>query len=286
MTIRTGARVHPSTNSQPQAPGTALEQRDPGFAEGRTRRTVLRLIAENGPVTAAEVAETLDITPTAVRRHVAALELDGLVVEQEPAATGAPRGRGRPARTYVTTPAAHTRMQTSYDDVANEALRYLAENFGVEAVEGFAQQRAERLLDRYTPIVEAAGDEPAERAKALAEALNNDGFAATARSVEGMSGAGSHGVQLCQGHCPVQSVAAEYGEFCEAEKDAFARLLGVHVQRLSTLATGGHVCTTFVPSPTLRPGAGERQPEPSAAGPPDPIPPSTMTTQRSERTPR
>jgi predicted ArsR family transcriptional regulator len=54
-------------------------------------------------------------------------------------------------------------------------------------------------------------------------------------------------VQLCQGHCPVQHVAAQFPQFCDAETDAFSRLLGVHVQRLATLAHGEHVCTTFIP---------------------------------------
>jgi predicted ArsR family transcriptional regulator len=61
------------------------------------------------------------------------------------------------------------------------------------------------------------------------------------------------GVQVCQGHCPVQHVAAEFPQLCQAETEAFSRLLGVHVQRLSTLAAGEHVCTTFVPIP--EPGA-------------------------------
>ena len=55
------------------------------------------------------------------------------------------------------------------------------------------------------------------------------------------------GRQLCQGHCPVQHVAREFPELCEAETDAFSRLLGVHVQRLATLAHGEHVCTTHIP---------------------------------------
>ena len=37
----------------------------------------------------------------------------------------------------------------------------------------------------------------------------------------------------------------------------FGKLLDVHVQRLSTLAGGGHVCTTHIPvgMPIIRPGA-------------------------------
>lgn len=55
-------------------------------------------------------------------------------------------------------------------------------------------------------------------------------------------------MQLCQGHCPVGQVAGRFPELCEAETDAFSRLLGIHVQRLATLAHGDHVCTTYVPT--------------------------------------
>ena len=56
-----------------------------------------------------------------------------------------------------------------------------------------------------------------------------------------------HGVQLCQHHCPVSHVAEEFPELCEAEQQAFAELLGTHVQRLATIANGDCACTTHVP---------------------------------------
>ena len=55
------------------------------------------------------------------------------------------------------------------------------------------------------------------------------------------------GDQLCQHHCPVAHVAAEFPQLCEAETAAFAELLGTHVQRLATIGHGDHVCTTYVP---------------------------------------
>ena len=75
----------------------------------------------------------------------------------------------------------------------------------------------------------------------LAGALTADGYAATVRGV------GDVTLQLCQGHCPVLDVAQAFPQLCEAELQAFARLLGVHVQRLATLAQGEHVCTTHIP---------------------------------------
>src|SRR3546814_15287105 len=53
--------------------------------------------------------------------------------------------------------------------------------------------------------------------------------------------------QLCQQHCPVAHVAAEFPQLCEAETEAIGRVLGRHVQRLATIAHGDGVCTTSIP---------------------------------------
>ena len=74
----------------------------------------------------------------------------------------------------------------------------------------------------------------------MAEALSAAGYAATVSALPS-------GTQLCQHHCPVHSVAAQFPQMCEAETEALARLLGTHVQRLATIAHGDGVCTTHIP---------------------------------------
>ena len=69
------------------------------------------------------------------------------------------------------------------------------------------------------------------------------------------------GAQVCQHHCPVQHVAEEFPQLCEAETQVFAELLGTHVQRLATIAHGDGVCTTFIPG--LASAAGQKQASPS-----------------------
>lgn len=207
-------------------------------ADARTRDRVRRAVLEQGPISATDLAERLGLTPAAVRRHLDALVVDDLVTVWE--AQPAHRGRGRPARRYVATDRGHALAPSEYDDLATSALRYLSATAGESAVRAFAEQRVGELERRYQPVLEAAGDDPARRTQALAGVLTSDGYAASVRG-------GGRGVQLCQGHCPVQHVAREFPELCEAETDAFSRLLGVHVQRLATLAHGDHVCTTHVP---------------------------------------
>jgi len=215
--------------------------------ESRTRDRVLQAISERGPVTAATLAEELGLTATAVRRHLENLTEAGLITSRESA--HAHRGRGRPARAYVVSDAGHQALESDYDHLASEALRFLAREAGPDAVRRFAQARVGELEQRYAAELAQAGADPAARVDALVAALTRDGFAASARPV-GEPGTRTPltGIQLCQGHCPVQHVAREFPAFCDAETDAFSRLLGVHVQRLATLAHGDHVCTTFVPT--------------------------------------
>lgn len=220
----------------------------PAAADPSTRDRVLRRVSEAGPVTATALCEALGLTDTAIRRHIDALLADGLVEPREIRPTGR-RRRGRPARGWVVSAAGHARLTADYDDLASEALRFIAETAGADAVSTFAERRVAEVEQRYAAELADVGDDPRERAAALVEALTRDGFAASLRPIGGEPR--DLGLQLCQGHCPVQHVAAEFPQFCEAETEAFSRLLGVHVQRLSTLAQGAHVCTTFVPTGQL-----------------------------------
>jgi predicted ArsR family transcriptional regulator len=218
-----------------------------GTDEQRTRERVLAAVSEHGPVTAAAAGRLLGLTPAAVRRHLDALADQGAVEEHDPGTAHA-RGRGRPARAYVVSERGHGSLPGAYDELAAQALRYLDEHGGPDAVAAFARERVAGLESRYATRLSAADDDVAARTTVLVEAMTEDGFAASARPV---GAGGLTGVQLCQGHCPVGRVAEEFPQFCDAETEAISRLLGVHVQRLATLARGAHVCTTFIPTTAL-----------------------------------
>jgi predicted ArsR family transcriptional regulator len=220
------------------APMSDVSRSEPG-----TRGRIARLIMENGPVTAAGLSARLGLTPAAVRRHLDNLLADGMI-ETRTARTYGSRGRGRPARLFAITDAGRSAFVHAYDDLATSALRFLAETAGPSAVAAFARQQIAELERRYLPVVEAAP--PHERVKALAAALSADGYAASASSRPGAGGD-----QLCQHHCPVAHVAAQYPQLCEAETEAFGRLLGTPVQRLATIAHGDGICTTHVTPPSL-----------------------------------
>ena len=190
-----------------------------------TRERVLALLLALGPSTAVTLSERLEVTPAGIRRHLDALLAEGVVMTAEPRRRAVTRGR--PAKLYGLTEAGHAAGPSAYDDLAGAALRFMT----AEQVDAFAEARAQELEARYVGV-----DSPA----ALAERLSEDGYAATTND-QGV------GVQLCQHHCPVQHVAAEFPQLCDAETAALGRLLDVHVQRLATIAHGDGVCTTYIP---------------------------------------
>ncbi|MCF6736221.1 winged helix-turn-helix transcriptional regulator [Blastococcus sp. KM273129] len=212
--------------------------------DGRTRDRVSGLLLEHGPQTATELAGRLGISPAAVRRHLDALVATGRVEERQ--VRDAHRGRGRPARRFHLTDAGRSAFPHAYDDLALTALRYVAAAGGPDAVRAVAEQQLAGLEARASSAVEAATTgspgAPADRAQALAAALTAEGYAATASALSG-------GGQLCQHHCPVAHVAAEFPQLCEAETAVIGRLVGTHVQRLATIAHGDGVCTTHIPGP-------------------------------------
>ena len=212
--------------------------------DGRTRDRVAGLLLRHGPLTAAELAEHLGLSPAGVRRHLDALVSSGDVVERESRA-GTPRGRGRPARRYMLTEEGRRTFPHTYDDLAVAALRYLAQAGGEKAVEQFAADQVAVLEHRCQEAMDGAGDDPMARAEALAEALSAEGYAANATAI-------ASGGQLCQHHCPVAHVAAEFPQLCDAETQVISRLVGSHVLRLATIARGDGVCTTAIPSTTAR----------------------------------
>jgi predicted ArsR family transcriptional regulator len=210
-------------------------------AAAPTRGQVARLILELGPSTAATLGGRLGLTPAAIRRHLDNLLAEGLI-ETRTARTYGNRGRGRPAKVFVITDAGRSAFEHAYDYLATSALRFLADRAGPEAVAEFARAQIADLERRYAPAVDQG--ELAARVQALAEALSADGYAASAGPAPAIGGMA--GEQLCQHHCPVAHVAAEFPQLCEAETEAFGRLLGTPVQRLATIAHGDGICTTHV----------------------------------------
>lgn len=214
-----------------------------------TRRRVVDLILHDGPQTARQLAERLQLTPAAVRRHLTGLLDEGVLTSREERVYGA-RGRGRPSKVFVLTDVGRAEFKQSYDALAIAALRRLSQEVGPGAVRQLSVDQFACVEERFLAAREARPEQPA--IEALVEALDIDGYAPSVRPVHS-------GNQLLQHHCPVAHVAAAFPILCEVETQLFSRLLGSHVQRLATIAHGDGVCTTHVPTPLPTPNIPKRK---------------------------
>ena len=201
----------------------------------RTRDAVARSILENGPSTAAVLSEKLGFTPAGIRRHLDALVADGVLEAREPHAALV-RGRGRPSKVFVMTDNGREKFEHSYDDLAVAALKFMSAQVGEQSIKAFADSRADDIIKKASISLAKRS----HKSEALATFLSDQGYAASV-AVK------THGEEICQHHCPIAHVAAEFPQLCEAETRAFSELLGTHVQRLATIAHGDGVCTTFIP---------------------------------------
>ncbi len=214
--------------------------------EDKTRDQVARTILENGPLTAADLAQKLGLTPAGIRRHLDSLIEESLLSSKEPYRTlDSARGRGRPSKVFAVTDLGREKFESAYDDLAVSALRFMASAVSPNLVKEFAATRSEdikkRLIKKFSNLRTRE-----KKIDELVTFLSAEGYAATQKQ-------NSAGVELCQHHCPIAHVAAQFPELCEAETNAFSELLGTHVQRLATIAHGDGVCTTFIPTGAIPP---------------------------------
>ena len=211
--------------------------------ELKTRELIARSILANGPSSALVLSERLGITPAGIRRHLDALVEEGVIEPREPRTRES--GRGRPSKVFVMTDLGRTSFEHSYDDLAISALRFIAQSSaatsGAGAVTAFAHTRAEEMERKFHLVTKNAAK---NSARALADFLTDEGYAANVHELP-------IGVEICQHHCPIAHVAAEFPQLCETETEVFSKILGTHVQRLATIARGDGVCTTVIPNNAL-----------------------------------
>lgn len=222
-----------------------------------TRHRILLHVLRHGPVSATDISEEFGLSAAGVRRH-----LDNIVADGYAEIVNVPRSgqRGRPAKMFRLTDAGRSQFGHDYDSLALLALRALRQTGGEAAVEDFAAQRIHDLLGDIeedeqgstASIAETSEDDEdvIAKAKAIADALTERGYAATVGNAAG-------GVQICRHHCPIQDVAQEFPELCAAEHRVVAELLGQHTQPLATIADGNGICTTHIPLTTIHPSPQE-----------------------------
>ena len=219
---------------------------------GETRARIVDLL-RTAPRTIGDLAEELNLSEQAVRRHLRVLERDDLVDSR----LQRQGGRGRPSTQYRLNDRGHRLYPDRTAEFANELWEYVASEHGRQAIVGFLRWRQNQQQQRYADELDDVGTDVRDRVMRLAELLTEDGFLAEADVVHAPDG--RELVQLTQTHCAVREVAAEHPEICSFEAALFKGLLGAKVSRRETLAAGASQCVCTIDAGARQDGTFGRE---------------------------
>ncbi|WP_291428113.1 metalloregulator ArsR/SmtB family transcription factor [Deinococcus sp.] len=216
---------------------TALAAPPPAPPE-RTKTRLLELVKRHGPQTAQDLAQGLEVSVPAARRHLCDLQEQGLIE----ARTERPGGRGRPQHVFVLTERGEAAFPKTYSSLCVDVLRHIERLFGEGAVLKVLDARNSEIISHFVQDVPAHLP-LGERIQGLVTRLNRHGFDAVVHQ---------EGEQwyFTQRNCPNLTVARQYAQLCAAEQTLYAALLGVPVERETRMACGQGNCRYRVGSPT------------------------------------
>lgn len=194
-----------------------------------TRGQIITLLRRSSR-TVDELAQALDLTHTAVRAHLAALERDGLVKQRSER-----RGSGKPSSVYDLTPAAEYLFPKSYGQLLNQLLDVLGERKPADDVETLLREVGRRMAaDWKLP--------PGDLRMRLDEAVE------VLNELGGLMERETEGEMLCiLGYrCPFAAVMQEHPEVCDLAETLLSELVGVPIQEQCE-RTGTVPCRFVVP---------------------------------------
>jgi predicted ArsR family transcriptional regulator len=194
-----------------------------------TRGQIITLLRRSSR-TVDELAQALDLTHTAVRAHLAALERDGLVQQRSER-----RGSGKPSSVYDLAPAAEYLFPKSYSQLLYQFLEVLHGRMTPEEVETLLREVGRRMAAQWR----VPSGELHVRLEAAVEVLNELG---------GLMEQEIEGETLCiRGYrCPFAAVVPEHPEVCHLAETLLSELVGVPVQEQCE-RTGQVPCRFVVP---------------------------------------
>lgn len=194
----------------------------------RTKMRVLSLLKSRRCTTTQSVAEALDISVPAARKHLSDLVEAGLIEAE----TQRPGGRGRPQHVYRLSEQGEAQFPKSYASLCVDVLQHLERLFGEGAVMRVMDARRATIASEWSHRLSG---EPRERLAQLTELLKASGYDARTYEEDGV-------LYLEQGNCPGLDVARRYDELCTAELELYRELLGAPVRRETRIACGAPSC--------------------------------------------
>jgi predicted ArsR family transcriptional regulator len=194
-----------------------------------TRRRIMTLVKEKGALTADELADHLGISSVAVRRHLAKLESDGLLMYEE-----VQRGMGRPSFVYKLGEAASSYFPRRYEELATAVLETIRDLYGLEAIDAVFRMRTEHMLNSYRQRVNGVTLD--KRLDQLTQLRDADGYMSTWELRD-------DGIFILrEANCPIVHVAEGCESACSYDHALLTDLLDAEVVRKGHIIRGDGAC--------------------------------------------
>ncbi|HYL58534.1 MAG TPA: metalloregulator ArsR/SmtB family transcription factor [Candidatus Acidoferrales bacterium] len=201
--------------------------------DARAEEGVLYQLKTRGPMTAAQAARRLKVTPMAVRQHLYRLHEAGLVEYSDER-----RKVGRPARVWRLTAESAARFPDTHADLTLEMIGAVRAAFGEKGMDRVLTERSRLQLAEYRARMRPAGNSIAKRAEMLASIRREQGYMAEcARQPDGS-------LLLIENHCPICAAAATCQGLCRDELSLFRAVVGAkaRVERVDHILAGARRC--------------------------------------------
>ena len=192
-----------------------------------TRDLIIGLLKRKKEMTVSSIANQLDITEMAVRRHLNTLERDDVVHT-----TLQRQAMGRPTNMYRLSPCGQEMFPRTYDVLAIEILRIIQEEDGMMKVKEIIDRRKDRMRTIYEKRMFMKSFD--DRVYELEKIQNENGYMAEVERME-------DGTYLFKEYnCPVAEVAREFPVICDAELTLFKELLETENVECNSCMSTGH----------------------------------------------
>lgn len=201
-----------------------------------TKQDILRQILKQGQATAHELADFLDISPQAVRRHLKDLEAEGLIHYQSVQV-----GMGRPQHIYTLSRQGRDRFPDNYGEFALSLLDTLAQTVEPEQFGAILQKQWERKALAYR---DRLGSGPLqERLTTLVSIRREEGYMAEWYGIEPDETSPQTRFMVTEYNCAIASIAESFPRVCDHELALFAAALpDCYVERTHWMIGGEHRC--------------------------------------------
>jgi DeoR family transcriptional regulator, suf operon transcriptional repressor len=205
-----------------------------------TRDQILRQIRGHRELTVAQLAESLRLSPQAVRRHLDGLRADALIdVRQER------HGVGRPSLVFFVTERGEEMGGRTYLQLLSRMFRHL-EKLDASQVGGVnGSQVVEQVFSGIAEEVaadhraEVRGETLGQRIEEASHALHKEGI------VDGWEKDGDD-FHLVNGDCPYLKLAELSDAACSADRHSIELLVGGHVEQTKRIVDGAPCCEYIV----------------------------------------